>query len=255
MRIAPRHLLASIAAAAMATSAHSVRVFSLAGDGPSLIRFDAASPGAVTVIGALSGAVTALDGLDFRPADGNLYGHQAGTFGIYRVDLGSGATTLVGTASALGFAAGDVRAGANPNVPNAAYTHSDRFPASGTTLFYIDPELDTLVSAASPNAGALNTVGALSVVTDMSMGFDIVTDTAGLDTAYASLRVLGVDGLYSIDLVTGVASLIGVIGASRPGGLAGQWLPESGSLGLLAAAGLATFGVRRRASQRLGPSV
>ena len=65
----------------------------------SLVRFDSAAPSLVTSVGTISGATPILDGLDFRPADGFLYGYRASTSGIYRVDIHTGATTLVSTST------------------------------------------------------------------------------------------------------------------------------------------------------------
>ena len=61
----------------------------------------------------------------------------------------------------------------------------------------------------SPNAGALTTVGALGIVPDAAdIGFDITP--AGL--AYALVQIAGVPRLYTINLSTGAATLVGTLG-------------------------------------------
>ena len=291
---------AALALAALASAVQAAPVYALAGNNGTLVRFDTATPGTVTSVGALSGATTALDGLDFRPADGMLYGYNAATSGIYRVDPNTGVTTLFSTSSApvstsalgidfnpvadrlrvvtandenrrinvangvalsdgtLAYAAGDANTGVNPNVVEAAYTNNDNNPATGTTLFYIDDVLNILVSTANPNAGLLNTVGALGVDTDQFLGFDIFTDLGGLNQAFASLQVGGVQGLYSINLGTGAATLLGAIGMNRLHGLAVAPalvpVPEPGSLALVAVAGLAVMTLRRRRGAMAQPN-
>ncbi len=279
-------LLAAPAAAVMAfallPAAQAATVFALGNDGASLLRFDSATPGTNSTVGVISGATVKLDGLDFRPADGLLYGYQSATSGIYRVNTTTGATTLVSTSTGpvtaatmgidfnpvpdrlrvatndgdnrriniadgvaildgtLAYAAGDVNAGATPRVADVAYTNSDKLVATGTQLYYIDWVLNTLVTTSNPNAGVLNTVGALGVDTSQDVGFDIVTDAAGLNTAFASLNVGGVQGFYGINLVTGAATLIGSTGNTGPLiGIAVAPIPEPGSLALVLAAGAA----------------
>ncbi len=275
-------------ALALATSAQAATVFALAADGSTLLRFDSATPAASVTVGAVSGATTRLDGLDFRPADGLLYGYESGASGIYRVDTLTGATTLVSTSSApvgstllgidfnpvpdrlrvtsdvgdnrriniatgaaisdgaLAYAAGDVNAGAAPHIADVAYTNSDKLAATGTQLYYIDWSLNTLVTTSNPNAGVLNTVGLLGVDTDENVGFDIVTDAAGINTAFATLNVGGLQGFYGIDLSTGAATLIGATGTGPLNGLAVAPVPEPGSLALVMAAGAAlTLQARR----------
>ena len=286
--------VASVALAALSFGAHSVPVFSLANNGSSLIRFDSATPGAVTVVGNISGATTNLNGLDFRPMDGFLYGYQQANSGIYRVNTGTGATTFVSTSSApvtdaqlgidfnpvpdrlrvvttadenrrinvdtgaaiidgtLAYAVGDVNFGRNPSIIDAAYTNSDTNPATGTQLYYIDIARSTLVTTTNPNGGVLNTVGSLGVNTNRFVGFDIFTDLGGINTAFASLTTPGgAEGLYTINLGTGLATLVGTIGANQLFGLAvaPTAIPEPGSLALFAVASLAAaFGLRRRAT-------
>jgi len=283
-----RQVVATVALAALSFGAQSVPVYSLADNGNSLIRFDSLTPGAVTVVGAISGAAGSLSGLDFRPADGLLYGYQQGSSGIYQVNNFTGATTLVSTSSVttsgqsgidfnpvvdrlrvvstndnnlritvasgatdvdgtLAYAVGDANFGANPNIVDAANTFSDRNAATSTTLYYIDSSRGTLVTTGNPNGGVLNTVGALGFNTYNSTGFDIFTDLNGINTAFASLQVRGVSGLYAINLGTGAATLIGAINANNLFGLAvaPTAVPEPGTLALFGAAVLA-FGMTRR---------
>ena len=293
----PFRSIGKVAAAAMlaalAPGAQSAVVYSLADVGTSLIRFDSASPSAVTTVGAITGAATSLNGLDFRPSNGLLYGFQQSNSSIYTVDTATGATTFVSTSSTaitsplmgidfnpvpdrlrvvndadqnlrinvatggatvdttLAYAAGDPNAGANPNIIDVGYTNSRLGIAPATTqLFYIDYVLDTLVRTTNPNGGVLTTVGSLGVDTSSFAGFDIFTPAGGGNIAFASLQVGGIDRFYNIDLLTGAASLVGTIAARNLFGLAVAPVPEPGSLALVAAAGLAAFGVRRRGAAR-----
>ena len=277
-----------------ATSAHAAAVFALDADGATLLRFESTTPGNITTVGAVNGAATRLDGLDFRPANGVLYGYESSTSGIYSVNPSTGATVLVATSSApvgsavmgidfnpvpdrlrvateagdnrrinlaggaaisdgaLAYAAGDTNFGVAPRVADVAYTNNDNNAATGTQLYYIDHALNTLVTTSNPNAGVLNTVGALGVDADENLGFDILTDGAGMNTAFATLRVGGVQGFYGINLATGAATLIGNLNTGPLNGLAVAPVPEPGSLALVAAAGAALLLQGRRASRAGG---
>ena len=151
-----------------------------------------------------------------------------------------------GSNSTLAYAAGDVNAGVNPHVTEAAYTHNDNNPATATTLSCIDDFLDALVVTSNPNGGTLNTVGSLGFNVDEYLGFDIFTNASGINMAFASLRVAGAQGLYAINLASGAASLIGGIGSDQLNGLAVTPVSEPGTMVLSAAAGLALLCLRRR---------
>ena len=195
-----------------------------------------------------------LLGIDFRPASGQLYG-LGSTSRLYTIDLTSGVATQVGaspfatalsgtnfgfdfnpvvdrvrvvsdadqnlrlnpstgalaaTDTMLAYAFGDANAGANPNIVGVAYTNSFA-GAISTTLYGIDSNLDILAIQNPPNAGLLNTVGPLGADSSGAVGFDIARN----GTALATLTVGGVAQLYSINLVTGSASLIGSIGGAN----------------------------------------
>src|SRR5262252_4778153 len=85
-----------------------------------------------------------------------------------------------------------------------------------TTLYAIDPNADQLVtiggidSAPSPNGGVVRVVGPLGVNASNEVGFDISVGAEG--SAYASLTVNGKPGFYTIDLKTGAATMVGIIG-------------------------------------------
>jgi hypothetical protein len=81
----------------------------------------------------------------------------------------------------------DVNAGRRPRVGAAAYTNPDNDPATGTTLYDIDAERDSLVTQAPPNNGTLNTVGKLGFKVNELAGFDI----GSTNIAYAALRARG----------------------------------------------------------------
>jgi len=85
-----------------------------------------------------------------------------------------------------------------------------------TTLYAIDPNADQLVtiggidSAPSPNGGVVRPIGPLGVNAANDVGFDITVGAEG--SAYASLTVNGKPGFYTIDLKTGAATMVGIIG-------------------------------------------
>ena len=271
--------------------------YALADNGLSLIKFDLATPAITTLVGPISGVGGRLDGIDFRPANGLLYGYSFATNGVYTLNLNNAAATLAATPATasttgtlgidfnpaadrlrlvnpndqnlrinvaggativdgtLAFAVGDPNFGVNPGLNEAAYTNNDNDGSTGTTLFYIDPNLDILVSTINPNAGALNTVGALGFNTSDLTGFDILTSLGGTNSAYAILTAAsGVASLHSINLATGAATSLGVVNQStgvRPFSLAIQPVPEPGTaLFGLALIGASLSRARRKAVRR-----
>ena len=128
--------------------------------------------------------------------------------------------TVAGTDGTLAFAAGDPNAGQNPSVVGSAYTNSFQ-GSTATTLFGIDSNLNVLVTqgtaagvtpAVSPNTGQLFTVGPLGVSAGGGpVGFDIATPS---NAGFASLTPQGSNRsqFYTVNLVTGAATLVGPIG-------------------------------------------
>ncbi|MDQ6656555.1 MAG: DUF4394 domain-containing protein, partial [Verrucomicrobiota bacterium] len=113
--------------------------------------------------------------------------------------------TLAATDGPLRYAATDVNAAANPSIVGSAYTNS--FATAGATILYdIDNNLGILAIQNPPNNGTLNTVGPLGVTPDATLGFD-VSGTTGV--AYAAMTVGGVTNLYTINLLSGAATLVG----------------------------------------------
>ena len=102
------------------------------------------------------------------------------------------------------------------NVVAVAYT-SNVAGATTTTLYGIDSGNDMLVrigglnGTPSPNLGAVTNIGPLGVDTSGVVGFDI-TNPGG--TAYAALSVGGNSQLYTINLTTGAATLVGNFGGT-----------------------------------------
>lgn len=119
---------------------------------------------------------------------------------------------LAATDMNLNYAVGDANAGVTPQVAAGAYTNNfDGAPS--TVLNDIDTGLDILTTQTPPNNGTLNTVGSLGVDASEVNGFDISGRTG---TAYAALRTgaPAQSTLYTIDLATGAASPVGLIGCA-----------------------------------------
>jgi hypothetical protein len=231
--------------------------------GNRLLFFDNATPGTVTKsITITTVGNEALVGIDFRPLTGELYAMSVSTR-FYVLNLTTGAassptvtpTMLNGTRfgfdfipsidrirvtsdneqnlrlnpingsltsidALLNYVAGDAHAGGNPNIVGSAYTNN--FAGAVTTILYdIDSGFDTLAIQEPPNQGMLHTVGNLGVSTTDNVGFDI---SQGTGTAYASLTVGTTTGLYTINLATGAATLVGTIGDATS--LAGETVTD-----------------------------
>jgi uncharacterized protein DUF4394/VCBS repeat protein len=225
----------------------------------SLVRFNATAPGTILATTAITGlqAGESIAAIDFRPANGGLYG-LGSTSRLYVINTttgtatqvgASGTFTLTGTAFGMDFnpvvdrirvtsdADQNLRldpntgaltgldtplnysgGGPDPNVVATAYTNN--LPGTTTTTLYdVDSNLDVLVLQNPPNGGALVSVGLLGVNIDATSGFDIRT-AKGVNTAYGSFAVGGVSRLFTVNLNTGAATLVGTIGGNPLAALA-----------------------------------
>lgn len=154
------------------------------------------------------------------------------------------------TATDLFYPAGDPNVGVNPNVVGSAYTNSVLGVVPATSQLYaIDAGIDILATQAN-NTGVLGTVGPLLTVnTSDQVGFDIFSPAEGNNTAYASLTPAGgsVSNLYTINLATGSAILVGQIdGGTLVSDIAVVPVPEPTAVAALALGATALFARRRR---------
>jgi Domain of unknown function (DUF4394) len=215
-------------------------------DGKSIVTIDPATRKVMSKVD-IKGAGP-LIGVDVRPADGMLYG-VAGDGTIVVIDaksgqaamkskmsealkpgvsvtvdfnpvadrlrvMGSDGTSLRvnvddGKAMVDGshkYKDGDANAGKAPKVVAGAYTNSWK-GAKATTLYNIDAATGVLVTQAPPNDGVLNTVGSLGMPVSGPVAFNIVS--TGEDKNEGWLVANG--ALYSVDLKTGKASMVGKI--------------------------------------------
>jgi len=124
-----------------------------------------------------------------------------------RVNVDDGKATVDGSHK---YKDGDANAGKTPKVVAGAYTNSWK-GAKATALYNIDAATGTLVTQAPPNDGVLNTVGPLGMTVSGPVAFNIVS--TGEDKNDGWLVAGG--ALYSVDLKTGKAAMIGKIEGLR----------------------------------------
>jgi Domain of unknown function (DUF4394) len=207
--------------------------------------FHSASPGTVDRDLAITGLLTGdrVVGIDFRPADGKLYG--VGTDSrVYTVDTVTAVASPVGTSftpalngehfgvvldpatdrirvqsaetgqnlrldpatgqvtdedATLAYAAGDANEASTPAIAATAVTTG---PAYG-----IDWLLDEFVVMSDPSNGQLVSVGSTGVTTAVCAALDAAAD----GVVYASMTTSGVNNLYTMNVSTGAATLLGTI--------------------------------------------
>ncbi len=179
-------------------------------DGGRLYTIDPVTGGA-TVAPALSADITDMTspfmaltgmafGIDFNPVVDRLRTVSDAEQNL-RTNVDTGATTTDVALNRAPFA-----------VTAAAYANNFEGTAS-TTLYVIDTQNDRLFTQNPPNNGTLNDVGALGVDADSINGFEIV----GPDTALAALSTASTpSALYSVNLTSGAATLIGAIALPQP---------------------------------------
>lgn len=175
-------------------------------------------------------------GFDFNPTIDRVR-IVSNTDNNYVFNPNDGSLTGAPTTTSLGYASGDVNAGANPGVSAAAYTTSTFGAAASTTqLYVIDTDRDVLAKQ-NNNGGVLNTVGALGVDLGSRTSFDI----SGTD-AFA----FNGNTLYRADLGTGKLNAIGQTNRALFG-IAIQAVPEPATWAMMILGfGVVGYSMRRR---------
>jgi len=106
-------------------------------------------------------------------------------------------------------------------VTAAAYTNNDNNADTATTLFDIDTFNDQVAIQAPANNGTLNPTGKLGVAAGSNAGADIFADLSNgktvTNTAFATLLPSGGrQSFYMVDVLTGVATLVGTFPSIAP---------------------------------------
>lgn len=239
--------------AAVGGNASAATVYGLTSSN-SLVMFDSATPGAIIGSVAISGLEPGqfLKGIDFRPADGGLYGVSSDNR-LYVINKGTGASTVIGAPGQFTLSGTSFGFDFNPVVDRIRVTSDTgqnlRLNPNNGTLAATDGILNyaagdinagrtpNIVGSAYRNSfsGALTTelYGIDSVrdvlvtqdppnsgtlKTDGSLGFD-TGSIVGFDifalgnAAFASLTPQGgTSSFFNINLDTGAATRIGAIG-------------------------------------------
>ncbi len=174
------------------------------------------STGRAFTLNELTGVATALGAAAFSttlPSGGGWAGDYSPTGNVFRLVHSTGANYRLNiTTGAL--IAQDTNITAS-RASALGYDRSTSPPAAATTLFSIDSNTSQLAmiggvdGAPSPNGGTSSVVGALGVLLD---SHNVGLDLSPSDLAFVSLRVGGNYGLYTINLVSGAATLVGAIG-------------------------------------------
>lgn len=181
------------------------------GNGGGVYQIDS-SNGLATLVNSLSLPLSgSAFGVDFNPAADRLriisdtglnLRHNVNEGGVTLGDLALNYTTGV---TALGIAAG-------------AYTNNDLDTTTATALYDIDTQLDQVAIQSPPNNGSLAASGLLGVAATAQVGMDIFSTLENgitvANDAFASVAFDdGTSSFYSLNLLTGQATLEGSFGS------------------------------------------
>ncbi len=154
---------------------------------------------------------------DFNPVANRLRIISAANRNNYRLNLMVNPITVT-VDTALTYKTTDVNTGKTPLPVTAAYTGSYS-GSTATQLYDIDATLNNLVNQNSANGGFLGTVGDLGLTldpADYTVDLDVFSKKAPLvDSAYLMANITGsggFDNLYTVNLGTSAATLVGRIG-------------------------------------------
>ncbi len=171
--------------------------------------------GAATAIG--TAAVTLPAGMGKLGMDFNPTVDRIRVTGSNNANYRLHPTTGAIAATDMNLAFVGTNAGMNPSIGAVAYTNS--FNGAGTTTLYnYDDSLNVLTTQIPPNNGVLNTIGSSGITVnllDPSADLDIFYDQAtAQNTAFlaANIGTQTSDNLYSVNLTTGLVTLVGKIG-------------------------------------------
>jgi hypothetical protein len=202
-----------------------------------------ASSGAASFVATLSSAV--IDpmlgyGIDFNPvADFN------GAASLRLVSSAGSNFAINASTGLVGNAANTIAGG----YTGVAYTNSTPMPTAvpgSTALYYINSNDDTLAMASTAfNTPTITTVGALGVDVLKANGFDIGPDGRGYAALNLDAGTSLATGIYSINLGTGAATLLGTYNGTLSG-LTVSPVPEPQTLALMLAGLVAVGALARR---------
>lgn len=200
--------------------------------------------GVASFVAALSAPVIQANlgyGIDFNPMA------DFGTAASLRLLSSAGDNFAVNASTGVvGNAVNKIAAGFTA----VGYSNSMLMPTAApasTALYYIDSNTDTLSMAPSAfNTPTITTVGALGVDVLKANGFEVL----GNGQAYAALNVDAgtslATGIYSINLGTGAATLIGTYNGTLSG-LTVSAVPEPGTYAMMGLGLLGLAFLRRKA--------